>query len=567
MNYIVPQLFNIFLLVLIFLTIAHIAFISNKHDLISLELISIYGNDSSVFHPFNTNPPDRYLIRETNTINSQGSWDKRWGMANKYNYSYLKPQKIKANLEHTEKTQHYPHVSKHSCDFYVANLSLLSLLFAVLGSIGQWLANRSILRYSDIKFKNLFLKSNKPSKKQSKHFMLPKAILFFLIIISNDVESPNNNQHDREFQQHCQLFTNEYLKTAEKMKTNQLREQLSTYALSKLKFRENFAYFRFILLLSGDINLHPGPIKHPCTICSKAVKKRQISCIKCSLWTHKKCIQVSERAETYNNTLSFTCQPCLAKEILVSDNIWNNLPFSNCDHPFENPQNLLNNATYTLETNLESCLENDQWKTFNKHGLHLIHLNINSVLPKIDELREIAKKTRATVIGLIETKLDATILDGEVNIESYELIRSDRNRHGGGVTCYIKNDVAFRSRGGFSNEIENLFFDILLPKTKPILVGIVYRPPDQSRSLERLTSAITNTNDFNNQEVYILGDFNINLINSKKNVPNGIKKYHEFCSQHGLKQLITSPTRITMTTTSLLDHILIILVKEYHSLG
>ena len=66
--------------------------------------------------------------------------------------------------------------------------------------------------------------------------MLPKAILFFLIIIFNDVESPNNNQHDREFQQHCELFTNEYLKTAEKMKTNQLREQLSTYALSKLKF-------------------------------------------------------------------------------------------------------------------------------------------------------------------------------------------------------------------------------------------------------------------------------------------------------------------------------------------
>ena len=96
----------------------------------------------------------------------------------------------------------------------------------------------------------------------------------------------------------------------------------------------------------------------------------------------------------------------------------------------------------------------------------------------------------------------------------------------------------------------------MLPKTKPILVGIVYRPPDQSRFLERLTSAITNTNDFKNQEVYILGDFNINLINNKKNVPNGIKKYREFCSQHGLKQLITSPTRITMTTTSLVDHIL-----------
>ena len=136
-------------------------------------------------------------------------------------------------------------------------------------------------------------------------------------------------------------------------------------------------------------------------------------------------------------------------------------PFSSYDYPIEDSQQLLNNATHTPETNLESCLENDQWKTFDKCGQHLIHLNINTVLPKIDELHEIAKKTRATVIGLTETKLDATILDGEVNIDGYELIRSDRNRHGEGVACYIKNGIAFRSRGGFSNEIENLFFDIL----------------------------------------------------------------------------------------------------------
>ena len=67
----------------------------------------------------------------------------------------------------------------------------------------------------------------------------------------------------------------------------------------------------------------------------------------------------------------------------------------------------------------------------------------------VDELREIARKTRATVIGLTETKLDATVLDSEVNIDGYELIRSDRNRHRGGLACCIKNNAAFRSRGGF----------------------------------------------------------------------------------------------------------------------
>ena len=68
-------------------------------------------------------------------------------------------------------------------------------------------------------------------------------------------------------------------------------------------------------------------------------------------------------------------------------------------------------------------------------------------------------------------KLDGSVLDGEINIDGYELVRSDRNRHGGGVACYIRSDISFNVRGDFSSEIENIFFDILLPKTKPILIG------------------------------------------------------------------------------------------------
>ena len=63
------------------------------------------------------------------------------------------------------------------------------------------------------------------------------------------------------------------------------------------------------------------------------------------------------------------------------------------------------------------------------------------------------------------------------------MIRSDRNRHGGGVACYVRNDISFNVRRDFSDEIENIVFDMLLPETKPILVGFLYRPPDQSKFL------------------------------------------------------------------------------------
>ena len=61
---------------------------------------------------------------------------------------------------------------------------------------------------------------------------------------------------------------------------------------------------------------------------------------------------------------------------------------------------------------------------------------------------------------------------------------------------------------------------------------------------------------FNEQEIYILGDLNINLINSQKHIPNGIKRYKEFCSLHGIEKLLTLPNPITNNSSFLLDHIL-----------
>ena len=36
----------------------------------------------------------------------------------------------------------------------------------------------------------------------------------------------------------------------------------------------------------------------------------------------------------------------------------------------------------------------------------------------------------------------------------------------------------------FPKEIEQFFVEILLPKTKPLIVGIIYRPPNQSNFLD-----------------------------------------------------------------------------------
>ena len=44
---------------------------------------------------------------------------------------------------------------------------------------------------------------------------------------------------------------------------------------------------------------------------------------------------------------------------------------------------------------------------------HIIHLNIKSLLPKIDELRHIAKVTNEVVIRVSESKLGNSVLTPE----------------------------------------------------------------------------------------------------------------------------------------------------------
>ena len=50
-------------------------------------------------------------------------------------------------------------------------------------------------------------------------------------------------------------------------------------------------------------------------------------------------------------------------------------------------------------------LHSNEWNIFRSKGIHLIRLNVNSFLPKVDEIRYIAERTKAAVIGITESKL------------------------------------------------------------------------------------------------------------------------------------------------------------------
>ena len=137
------------------------------------------------------------------------------------------------------------------------------------------------------------------------------------------------------------------------------------------------------------------------------------------------------------------------------------------------------------------------------------------------------------------------------------------------MACYIRQDISYNTKNIFALPIENIFVDILLPKTRPFSVGVIYRPPNQNNFIEDFSESFCKLFPELN-DIFILGDVNINIFLNRKNIlqdnkaylaisstlETNFKKYREFCSTFSLVQMINSPTRITANSSSLIDHIL-----------
>ena len=185
---------------------------------------------------------------------------------------------------------------------------------------------------------------------------------------------------------------------------------------------------------------------------------------------------------------------------------------------------------------------------FSSRGLHIVHLNVRSLIHKIDEIRLMFGNCKAAIISFSETMLDSSINDSEIEIENYTVIRKDRNRNGGGVCVYVRADICFYVRTELNhNDIEAVWLDIIIPKSKPFLFGALYRPPSQNTFFELLEE---NSADFGNTEVILAGDLNTNIL--KKDAPI-YKSFSNFCNLHSLTQLISQFTRVCSSTQTIID--------------
>ena len=195
-----------------------------------------------------------------------------------------------------------------------------------------------------------------------------------------------------------------------------------------------------------------------------------------------------------------------------------------------------------------------------------INLNINSLLPNINEIRFIAKQSNTFIIGISESKLDLSLLNRELDIDECDLIRLDRSKRGDRVAYYIRKSLSYNHKKSFCRNIESIFIDIFLPKSKPILVGVLYRPPDKLDFIEHLNNSLKESNISNTQECYLIGDFIVSPLSGNKmllkqysdsytQAPPIVKKYIDLCFSHSLDQLSMEPTRTTEHAKTLTTNI------------
>lgn len=188
----------------------------------------------------------------------------------------------------------------------------------------------------------------------------------------------------------------------------------------------------------------------------------------------------------------------------------------------------------------------------NKNLLNVHHMNVRSLSGKVNDLKLYILNHKCDILAVTETWLDRRTKTSSVNIEGYRFLRRDRDSRGGGVGFYINNNLKFHLIES-NSQIEQLWVSIKY-KSFSIVCGVIYRPPlyDIKSFFDNLEISFANALMVSDV-VCCLGDFNVDYI--KKDTTN-YNILHQFMTDYNLEQLIDSYTRITSTTSTLIDLIL-----------
>ena len=196
----------------------------------------------------------------------------------------------------------------------------------------------------------------------------------------------------------------------------------------------------------------------------------------------------------------------------------------------------------------------------NKSYFSLFHVNLNSLDAHLDDLHDTVDLLGFTfqVIGVGEIR--ENVLRGfKMNnaLHGYNFHSQPSRSAAGGVALYTSKSLSAVKRTDVSvtdEEFETVWVEIKNIKSKRILCCCAYR--HHSSSPEKFTDhieTILHNLARENKNIFILGDFNINLLNCVNHPAP--ENFLSMMNSNYLLPYILQPTRVTYRSATLIDNI------------
>lgn len=210
--------------------------------------------------------------------------------------------------------------------------------------------------------------------------------------------------------------------------------------------------------------------------------------------------------------------------------------------------------------------------------MKILYTNCDSLSNKFEELEMAVKINNPTAIILTEvTPKNAryALQKSEIELQGYQLYVNDFSKKGNrGIAIYVKNSIYASQICMKSVASDTVWVEIMLEKKKKMLLGGVYRSPNNSHENNLLLWAtIKKVSERYKNKLLIVGDFNCKDINwesgttnddHNKNPNNALLKT---CRECYLEQIVDQNTRARgENIPSLIDLILCYDASEVESL-
>ena len=156
--------------------------------------------------------------------------------------------------------------------------------------------------------------------------------------------------------------------------------------------------------------------------------------------------------------------------------------------------------------------------------LTMIHSNIRSIPCNLNSFDAYLENLSInfTVIAFTETWLKDTNAHA-FGMDGYNSVHNCRpDRKGGGIALYVKDCISFSVRKDLfynNDNIETAFIEVdrgHLGTSNNVMIGVIYRPPDKDMGqFNDLISDILSVIKAEGKSCFLLGDYNINLLNTE----------------------------------------------------